>query len=213
MNEILEEVLNYIKEIQKKLDVKALIFRGGASKNGAMIEKLQNTNNIYLSFVKSHNPEVAISLDSVHFSFNRNIISVRKAKYSIGIGIQDDWINEYEGKGKKIKQNDNFYCDNLFSKFITKNENIPYDKVIKNYYYMGCPTIIIYLYFTQLDNATFIDQKGEKGNLIVFKFGELILDVNEHYAPKNKEVIIEMKFGGTFYQFTQNIQKLKKKYI
>ena len=174
-----------------------------------MIRKIQKLHNIYLdlNYVKSHNPEIAISLGSVHYAFERNIISVRKAKYTIGIGFEDDWINDYEGKGKKIKINGNFYCENLFSKFITKNQRIPFNQVIKNSYFMDCPTIIIDLYKSNKDNPTLIDEKDDQGNLIVDKFGEIILDVKDEYDPNKKEVIVEMKFGGTFISISAKYVK------
>ena len=207
MDQILEDVLKYIKEIQQNIQVKALVFSGGASKSALMVNKIQNLDNIFLDYVKSHNPEVAISLGSVHYAFQRNIISIRKAKYTIGIGFENDWIEEYEGKGKKIEINGNFYCENLFSKFITKNQNIPYDQVIRNYYFMDSPMIIIDLYKTNKDNPTFIDEKDDNGNLIVSKFGEIILDVKDKFDPNSKEVIVEMKFGGTFISISAKYVK------
>ena len=48
----------------------------------------------------------------------------------------------------------------------------------------------------------FCDEKDENGNLIVSKFGELIIDAKDKYDPLKKKVIVEMKIGGTFVSVT-----------
>ena len=72
---------------------------------------------------------------------------------------------------------------------------------------MDSPMIIIDLYKTNKDNPTFIDEKDDNGNLIVSKFGEIILDVKDKFDPNSKEVIVEMKFGGTFISISAKYVK------
>lgn len=91
MNEILEGVLNCIKEIKQSMkeNVTSFVFTGGASLSPIMVNKIQKVDEVRLNYVKSHNPEVAISHGSVKFAFDRNIITIRKAKYTFGIGVFD----------------------------------------------------------------------------------------------------------------------------
>ena len=213
MNEILEGVLNCIKEIKQSMkeNVTSFVFTGGASLSPIMVNKIQKVDEVRLNYVKSHNPEVAISHGSVKFAFDRNIITIRKAKYTFGIGVFDKWKNSYEGKGKKILINGEENCDNLFSRFITKGENLAYNKVIKRQYFMECPMIFIELFRTDEENVIFIDEKDDQNNLKVFKFGVITLNVGDKYDPNNKSVYVEMKFGGTFVSVSARYSKTGEK--
>ena len=214
MNEVLENVLGYIRKIKNSFNnkLKLFIFTGGASLSGAMVNKIQKIDEITLNYVKSPNPESAISIGSVKYAFNRNIISIRKAKYTIGMGQSDFWEEKYEGKGKKIIVNGNLLCDNLFCKFITKGEKIPVNKINKQYFFLDGPFMYIDLYRTEEENIIFFDEKNNNGELKAIKFGELFLEV-ENYDPNNNEIIVEMRFGGTFVsvcvKYVKNNQKIK----
>ena len=213
MDEILEGVLNCIKEIKKSMKDKVIsfIFTGGGSLSPIIINKIQKVDEISLNYIQSPYPEVAISLGSVKIAFDRNIITVRKAKYTFGIGISKEWNKKYEGKGKKIKINGKELCDNLFSRFITKGENLPYNQIIKKWYFMDCPMIFIELFRTDEKNVTFTDEKDEKNRLKVFKFGIITLDVSDKYDGKNRLVEVEMKFGGTFISISAKYSKTGEK--
>ena len=183
MYEILEEVLNCIREIRKSMkdNIKSVIFKGCASLSPIMVNKIQKIDEKKLNYVKSHNPQVTISLGSVKFAFNRNIITNRIDKYTFGIGIFVKWDNKFEGKGKKIVIKENEFCANIFSRFIIKGESIPYNIIIRNKYLMDYPIIIIELFRTNENNVTFTDEKDDYNKLKVFKFGDIILDAKDKY--------------------------------
>ena len=213
MDEILKEVLEYIRKIRNKMkdNVKTFVFSGGASLSPIMVHKIQKIDEIKLNYVKSHNPEVAISLGSVKFAYDRNIITNRIAKYSFGIGIYEKWDNKYEGKGKKINLNGKIICDNLFSRFITKGESIPYNKIIRKKYLMEQPIVSIELFETNENNVTFTDEKDNENKLKVFKFGVIILDAKDKFDPNNNLVEVEMRFGGTFISISGKYIKTGEK--
>ena len=213
MEELIKGVLNCIEEIKKNAEVKSLIFTGGASLSPTMVSKIQNKIIDNLNYIQSHNPETAISMGSVKYVFNRNIISIRKAKFTFGIGMSFEWNEElHKEKGKKVYDSitKKYYCDNLFSKFITKNEDIPSNKVIQKVYLMDSPIIIIDLYKTEKENVTFCDEK-ENGNNVVWKFGQFVLEVNEGFDPFNNDVCVDMKMGGTFIAISAKFVKTNKK--
>ena len=63
---------------------------------------------------------------------------------------------------------------------------------------MSSQKATIQLYKTKEDDATFIDQKDENGELIVRKFGEYQIDVGDQFDKSYKEFEVKMKYGGTF---------------
>ena len=213
MEEILKGIVDCIEEIRKNVQVKSLIFTGGGSLNPIIISKIQNKINTDLNFILSHNPETSISMGSVKYAFDRNIISIRKAKFSFGIGMSFEWNEElHKEKGKKVFDTitQKYYCDNLFSKFITKGEDIPSNKVIQKVYLMDSPIVIIDLYKTEKENVTFCDEK-ENEKSIVWKFGQFILEVDKGFNTFENSVCVDMKMGGTFISISAKYVKTNKK--
>jgi hypothetical protein len=175
MEELLKGIENCINEIKNKVEIQSLIFTGGASLNPLMISKIQQKTSFDLNVINSHNPESAISMGSVKYVYDRNIISIRKAKFTFGVAKSLEWNEElHKNGGKKIFNTltKKYDCDNLFDKFITKGKNISSNQVITKYFLMDSPSIIIDLYKTEKENVTFYDEK-ENGKNVTQKFGEL----------------------------------------
>jgi hypothetical protein len=76
--------------------VTSFIYTGGLL-SPIIINKIQKVDEITLNYVQSKYPEFAISFSSVKFTFDCYIIIIRKAKYTFGIGISNEWNNNYEG--------------------------------------------------------------------------------------------------------------------
>ena len=201
MKEIMTKINDLIIKITNEVDVKSLIFTGGASLSPILVDLIQNCGLKIFNYVKSHNPEVAIAYGSVLFSYDHNIINPRKAKYTFGIKACKKWVDKkYENGGiKKFYEIENSYqCDNIFSKFISKNQDLKPDKEIIKSYTMCESKVIIELYKTEQDNVKFCDEKDKEGELKVWKFGEFIIDVGDEFDINKREALVKMKMGGTF---------------
>ena len=215
MEELLEGVVNYIKEISNNPNIKiqSLIFTGGGSLNPSITSKIEKKTASYLNYIKSHNPETAISMGSVKWAYDKNIISKRIAKFTLGIAISDEWNEElHKNGGKKIFNTltNKYDCDNLFDKFITKGEEIPSNKVITKYFLMDSPSIIIDLYKTEKENVTFYDEK-ENGKNVTQKIGEFTIEVKDGFDQFKNKVSVDMKIGGTFIEISAIYEKTGKK--
>ena len=200
MEELTNKISKSIELILEETSIETIIFSGGASVN-PIIRQLIQEKIKSINIVQSHNPEVAISYGSVLFSYDHNVISPRKAKYSFGIKKREVWNeNLHHNGGIKIYDElDEIYkCENLFSKFIDKNENISTDKEIVKSYRMCSSKVAVELYKTEYKNIIFCDEKDEKGNLKIFKFGEFIIDVGDNFDIKKRSAKVKMKIGGTF---------------
>ena len=89
MIELTNEISGYILDIiNNVIDIKYLIFTGGASTNPILQQMIQDNEGKKqknISIVQSHKPELAITQGSVLFAYDHNITSTRKAKYTFGI--------------------------------------------------------------------------------------------------------------------------------
>ena len=200
MDELTNKISEYISQIIEEVSIETIIFSGGASVNPIIRQLIQDKNKS-IKIVLSHNPEVAISYGSVLFSYDHNVITPRKAKYTFGIKCRREWNEElHHNGGKKIydELDKDYICENLFSKFIDKNESISSDKEIVKSYKMCFSKVAVELYKTEYKNITFCDEKDEKGNLKIFKFGEFIIDVGYNFDIKKRDALVKMKIGGTF---------------
>ena len=211
MSELIDKIISkYIVPISESVnDIKTLIFTGGASSNPILFKMIKRIKTLKLNYVQSPNPEVAIAYGSVLYSYDHFIISPRKAKFTFGIKASEVWNEEIHiNGGKKVydEKNKIYKCINCFTKFITKNDNLRPDQEKSHKFIMNNSNVAIQLYKTEKENATFIDEKDEKGNLIIQKFGHFNIDVGEQYE-NNREVEIKMKLGGTFISLSAIYKK------
>ena len=206
MSQLIKDIIdNCINQILENNNIKTLVFTGGASNNPILFDLLKNSNLKILNYVKSPNPEIAIAHGSVLYSYDHNVISPRKAKYTFGLKSSVIWEEEKHKNGgiKKYDSFDKIYrCKNSFKKFITKNENLRPDKEITHLFVINHPKINIELYKTDKQDASFCDERDDKDNLIVTKFGEFIIDVGNDFDISKREVEVKMKMGGTFITAT-----------
>ena len=114
-----------------------------------------------------------------------------------------EWKKHKRGGIKIYDKNDKIYrCKNLFSRFITINDNLRPDKEISHIFILNNSKGKIELYKTSRKNVTFCDEKDENKELIVFKFGEFWIDVGNKFDNSNKRVEVKMKMGRTFISAT-----------
>ena len=213
MLRLIDKIINeYISPILKSQNPNLIIFTGGGSANSYLKTYFQERGLNLINIVQSTAPEVAIALGSVLFFYNHNIISQRKSKYTFGIKSRRAWKEKYQKGGKKIfdELDDKFVCENIFSKFITKNENISPDREIVHSYSMSFSKVAVELYKTDEENVTFCDEKDKNGNLKVSKFAEFIIDVGNDFDISKREAIVKMKIGGTFINASAIYRKTGK---
>jgi len=206
MEELASKVKDLIVPILETVEeINYIIFTGGASLNPIFFQIFENFQSFkYKNFSKAENPEAAIALGSVLFALNTHIINPRKAKYTFGIEVTENWDDsKHKTGGIKYfnKFEKKFKCINIFSKFITKGDELRPDQVIEKSYLMTGSIAKIKLYRTEEIDVKFCDEKNLDGELKIWKFGEYIIDVGNDFdssSQKTREVIIKMKMGGTF---------------
>ena len=153
---------------------------------------------------------MAIAFGSVIYSHDHFIISPRKAKFTFGIKVSEEWDNRIHlngGKKEYDEKNKIYKCTNCFTKFITINDNLRPDKEKSHKFIMNSPKASIQLYKAEKVNVQFTDEKDEKGNLIIQKFGHFKIDVGDQYDKHNREVELKMKLGGTFISLSAIYKK------
>lgn len=132
------------------------------------------------------------------FGMNPMMIKSRIARFNIGIKITENWNNIKNGKRKDLKFFCNiekcYKCKNIFSPIIEKNTKIYTDDSIQKNYSILAPKAIITFLKADYNNVIFTDDNKKTCE----KFGEIEFDEGKDYDENDKELIVELKFGGTF---------------
>ena len=145
------------------------------------------------------------------FGIKPSTILIRKAKYTIGYGINSLWNDKiHSGKGKKYlnEEENRWYCPHCFAKFIKINQNLRYEEEISRSCFLKTKNqkiLTLEFYKTKKVNPIFVFEEG------VIKIGEYTLDLGRGYENKeDREVETIMKFGGTFIDVTSIHLKSRK---
>ena len=204
------DICKTIKEIlsESKVNIDSLIFVGGYCSNEILISLIKNELKYdNLHFLQPSKPCLAIMEGAVLFGINPNIINSRKAKYTIGMSINDTWDESKHSKlGTKMYDDENIArCKDCFSKFIEVNQNLKIDEKITNIYYLLNPrSCALRFYQTLNPNPIFTFEKG------VEKIGECILDTGKDNPVGERKIEVTMKFGGTFIDVKGKHEKTGK---
>ena len=195
-NKICQKINDIIGKNNKA--IKALILVGGYCSNEVLVSLIKKGLNNNLYILQPTNPCLSIMEGATIFGKNPSIIKERKAKYTIGMGFRDLWNEDKHSKmGKKVfnYEINKWECKNCFSKFITINQNLKLNDVISHSYKLiGNKTCLFKFYKTKnSDIPIFTFEKG------IELIGECVLDVGkENNNPDENELLVELKFGGTF---------------
>ena len=170
---------------------------GGYSSNEVLVSLIKKGLSNILHILRPTKPSLAIMEGAVIFGMNPYIIMERKAKYTIGMSIRNDWKESIHSKmGNKIYNSEvgKYQCQNCFSKFITINQNLKLNDVISRSYKMiGKRTCLLKFYKTKKSNPIFTFEEGSE------LIGECELDAgNDYNNREEREFLVKLKFGGTF---------------
>ena len=202
--EISKKIFLLLEKVYNNVNKAEIIFTGAGSNNTNLINHIEDfikEKKLELYVKTSYQPQIAVLKGSVLFGFQNSIIRKRKSRYTIGIKSARDWDdNLYKDKGIKEfnEMENNYKCTNLFLKYISKNEYIGFDQVISRTLRAIDKKITIKFYKTSKNDCTYIDEKDENNKLILEKFGEAELNMEDNFDMDNREVKIDMKMGGTY---------------
>jgi hypothetical protein len=181
--DLIVPIIRFMK-LNKK-DIDTLILCGGASLSNIIFKIFSEHSSLeYIHVIRGKNPECSIAEGSVLFALDPFTIAKRKAKYTLGI--------------KCTQKIDNIEYHNVFSIIINKGDNVCSDQELEATYYMNSSKATIELYRTENKDVKFCDEKDERGELKIHKFGEYIIDVGEDFDENNRKVLVRIKLGGTF---------------
>ena len=174
-----------------------MILVGGYCSNEILISEIKkNLSHKISHFLQPSKPCLSIMEGAVIFGLNPNQIVQRKAKYTIGTRINKKWNEElHSNKGRKFynKEDDCWECCNLFSSFITVNQNLTLgQEIIKNYVSQNSGNGYLKFYKSFKLNPTFIDEEG------VEEIGQCRIKIGKEYSRDQREISITMRIGGTF---------------
>ena len=195
-----EAICNEIKKIHSdsKIDIDTIIFVGGYCSNEVIISKIKENLGEKYFYMQPSNPCLAIMEGAVLFGLNPSVIDIRIAKYTIGMDVKNEWSEELHSKnGTKVYDDvDKIWrCEHCFYKYVEVNQKLKYNESVKpgNFKMLGPRSALLKFYQTKNPNPIFTFEEG------VEKILERKLDAKRDYPPGERDVKVEMKFGGTFF--------------
>ena len=196
---IVDNTVNYIFEIIDHVkNINSIIYAGSVSKNHYIISLIQKQLPSNINHCVTPHPVLAVARGAVMFGMNPMMIKSRIARFNIGIKITENWNNIKNGKRKDLKFFCNiekcYKCKNIFSPIIEKNTKIYTDDSIQKNYSILAPKAIITFLKADYNNVIFTDDNKKTCE----KFGEIEFDEGKDYDENDKELIVELKLGGTF---------------
>ena len=200
---IVNKIVKYLNNIISNVpNVNSIIYAGSVSSNPFIISMIQEELGYNINHYLCTYPALAVVKGAVIFGLNPYMIKTRISKYTIGIACNEIWDEFKYGlhpEKKYFDSEDNcFRCRDVFSPIIEKDQKIPVDKInSRNYKIKGSKSTISF-YKTTFYNITFVDEKYNLFKYKCQKFGELTLDVGKKFDKNNRDLIIQLKLGGTF---------------
>ena len=202
-NYIKKQVDSICKIINNILDssdeeINKIIFVGGYCSNEILMSEIKKMLlNKIKYFLEPSKPCLSIMEGAVLFGLNPEIISQRKARYTIGISIRKEWDESIHSKGgKKVYDdvNNTWRCEDCFSIFFKINQNLTLgQEITKNYTMAGPRYFDLRIYKTvRTDVPIFVNEEG------IEKMGKWVLDAKTDYPPKQRDFTVTMRVGGTF---------------
>ena len=191
------EIINTILKSSDE-NINSIILVGGYCSNEILISEIKKELSSKIAyFLQPSKPYLSIMEGAVIFGLNPNQIAQRKAKYTIGIKIGENWNEElHSKKGQKFydKDKDICLCINCFSPIITINQNLTLgQKIIQDFYMpFNDRYCIVNFYKTLKKNPVFIDEEG------VEEVGQCELDTGKEYPKDQRDFSVTMRIGGTF---------------
>lgn len=201
--EIADKISNILLEIISKVsDVSSIFYVGGFCNSKFIVDMIrENIKSQYpnINHISPPNPDNAIINGAVLYGKSPERIKSRKAKYTLGIKASLNWEDKFIKGGKKFydEKNKIYRCKNSFYKFISINEDVPYDSRLTNSIKMvqidaNFSGGEINIYKSSKPNPLFIDEEE------VERIGNFILKVPNNKIKGEDFFFITIQIGGTF---------------
>ena len=202
ISNLLLDVISEVKEAS------SILYVGGFSASKVAIDLIKNKiNEKYenIQHITPNKPQNAVLKGAIYYGLSPERIKSRKAKYTLGMNAYFEWDEEKHGKkGKKIfdASKNQYYCENAFYTFISKNDNIPYDNRITKPLALredrqdGTFGGHLVLFKSNNPNTIFIDEEG------VEEIGKLDITIYDGIDYTGGTFLVTMEMGGTFLNVT-----------
>ena len=188
-------MVNHIRELlsrERVRGVRIIIMVGGFSESPLLQERIKSAFPGHRIIVPP-DPGLAVLKGAVIYGHDPLAIGERIAKYTYGIGTNQDFDADCHPANRKIVVDEQEYCKDVFDKYVESGENVKVDEVRQTQSYTPLSQrqmrVTLPIYITEDKNPEFTDDCKELGSVTV--------DISKLSSKSKKRVSAMLKFGGT----------------
>ncbi|XP_063413069.1 heat shock 70 kDa protein 12B-like [Mytilus trossulus] len=204
-----DSIVQHLKDILNNpvsRGVDTILMVGGFSEC-AMIQEAIKTNFSHMKIIIPEDAGLAVVKGAVLFGHNPATIVSRKAKYTYGVKITRDF-KEGDPQDKKYQVNGRNKCSDVFSKHVEIGETVKVGESLNPQSYFPLHSdveeVVVPLYISTDEDPSYTTEPSCNylGKIVVPLKGSSV---------KDKEIVVQMTFGGTEMTVEAEEKKSSKK--
>ena len=207
----IDSVVDHIRSLVDEYTVEALFVVGGFAECPILTTELEN-EFADLQLVIPDFPGVAVIKGAVRYGPEPRAIASRTSHATYGVKMSSKFIDDVHDESKKFwsKKHNTYYCDDLFSVFVTKGEEVNPTPYKQTYYpvELDQTRICFQIYATDSHSPQYVTDRG------CVRIGEITVPI-ERLPPEAKaaddkrSAEVGMDFSGTEI-FVTSVDNTKK---
>lgn len=129
--DILDNIVQKIKDITTKMPVEAIICVGGFSESEILKDKIKKEFSDRFEVIFPPDPVSAIMKGAVIYGRDVREIAYRVCRFTYGLDWNEDFNEQTHDKAKKEYADGGYVCADIFRKLVSKGDHVPYDGISK----------------------------------------------------------------------------------
>jgi hypothetical protein len=197
---VVTTIIKHIQQIINHADLSTtsinyLFLVGGFAESPVLQQSIQETFGSQMKVVIPHDPSLTILKGAVQFGLNPNIITIRRATLTYGVGCLHKFNPDVHPPSKKVTKNDIEWCTEVFDTFVSSGQPLPQGFTVTRSYKLAQSSLqstVISVFASRSSSVKYVTDPGVK------KIGELRLNLLDFNGDSQKrEVRMAMTFGDT----------------
>ena len=196
----IQSIISHVRDVIKSPKVQRLdkILMVGGFSECVLVTKAVKEEFRDIQVVAPDEPGLAVLKGAVIFGHSPEEISSRVMRCTYGVAVQSTFCEGYHEEEKKVKVGDEYYCRDIFGKFIEIDADAGNDDVIKQKYDITDrkADLCIAVYVSTKESPMYVTDPD------CTKLGEILIKVPLGGWRASSSVEVQFGFGGTEFTVT-----------